>query len=76
MPFSNHLIDPAHIEAMRAAFRNVCDALMLKCDVGDPMTEVIAAKIVALAEAGERDANRLSELVLYDLADDGMAAAE
>jgi hypothetical protein len=50
MPFSKHLIDPAHIEAMRAAFRNVCDALMLKCDVGDPMTEVIVAKIVALAE--------------------------
>jgi hypothetical protein len=39
------------------------------------MTEVIVAKIVALAEAGERDAIRLSELVLNDLADDGLAAA-
>jgi hypothetical protein len=74
--FSKHLMEPAHIEAMRAAFRNVCDALMLRCDVDDPMMEVIVAKIVALAEAGEHDANRLSELVLYDIADDGLAAAE
>jgi hypothetical protein len=76
MPFSKHLMDPARIEAMRAAFRKVCDALMLRCDVEDPMMEVIVAKIVALAEAGEHDANRLSELVLYDIADDGLAAAE
>jgi hypothetical protein len=32
MPFSKHQIDPAHIEAMRAAFKKVCDALLLKCD--------------------------------------------
>jgi hypothetical protein len=40
MFFSKHQIDPAHIEAMRAAFRKVCDALLLKCDRDDPMTEV------------------------------------
>jgi hypothetical protein len=76
MPFSKHQIDPAHIEAMRAAFRKVCDALLLKCDRDDPMMEVIVTKIVALAEAGEHDAQRLTELVLNDLADDGLAAAE
>jgi hypothetical protein len=32
MPFSKHQIDPAHIEAMRAAFSKVCEALLLKCD--------------------------------------------
>ena len=57
-------IDPTHIEAMRAAFKKVCDTLLLKCDVDDPMTETIVAKIVALAEAGEHDADRLAELVL------------
>jgi hypothetical protein len=48
---------------------------MLRCDRDDPMTEVIAEKIVALAKAGEHDAERLVELVLNDLADDGLAAA-
>jgi hypothetical protein len=76
MFFSKHQIDPAHIEAMRAAFRQICDALLLKCDRDEPMTEVIADKIVALAKAGEHDAQKLADRVLYDLADDGLAAAE
>jgi hypothetical protein len=75
MPFGKHQVDPLHIEAMRSAFKHVCDALLLRCDVDDPMTEIIASKIVALAKAGEHDANRLAELVLNDLADDGLAAA-
>jgi hypothetical protein len=75
MPFGKHHVDPAHIEAMRSAFHKVCDALMLRCDVDDPMTEIIVTKIVALAKAGEHDANRLAELVLNDLADDDLAAA-
>jgi hypothetical protein len=75
MPFSKHDVDPEHMEAMRAAFNKVCDALLLKCDVGDPMTEVIVTKVVALAKAGEHDANRLAQLVLNDLVDDGLAAA-
>jgi hypothetical protein len=76
MPFSKYNIDPKHIEAMRAAFYGVCDALLLTGAVDDPMTEVIAEKIVALAEAGEHDARRLAEMVLNDLVDDGLAAAE
>jgi hypothetical protein len=75
MPFGKHQIDPLHIEATRSAFKQVCDALLLRCDVDDPMTEIIVTKIVALAKAGERDANRLAELVLNDLADDGLDAA-
>ena len=57
MPFRKHQIDPPHIEAMRSAFRKVCDALLLRCDRDDPMTEIIASKIVALGKAGEHDAN-------------------
>jgi hypothetical protein len=41
-------VDPAHIEAMRTAFHIVCDSLQLECDVGDPMTEIIVTKIIAL----------------------------
>jgi hypothetical protein len=36
------------------------------------MTEVIVNKIVALAKAGEHDADRLTEHVLNDLIDDGL----
>jgi hypothetical protein len=38
----------------------------------DPMTEVVVDKIVALAKAGEHDADRLAEHVLNDLIDDGL----
>jgi hypothetical protein len=64
MSFGKHHIDPAQTEAMRSAFHKLCDALMLRCDGDDPMTEFIVTKIVALAKAGEHDANRLVELVL------------
>jgi hypothetical protein len=76
MPFSKYNIDPERIEAMRAAFCRVCDALLLKGGVEDPMTVIVVDKIVALAKAGEHDADRLAELVLNDLVDDGLAAAE
>jgi hypothetical protein len=36
MPFSQHHIDPAHIEAMRAAYHRVCDILQLNGDADDP----------------------------------------
>jgi hypothetical protein len=29
MPFLKHVVDPAHIETMRAAFQKVCAALQL-----------------------------------------------
>jgi len=45
---------------MRSGFYKVCDALLLKCDSDDPMTEIIVKKIVALAKTGEGDADRLA----------------
>jgi hypothetical protein len=61
MPFSKY-IKHEHIEAMRAAFYKVCDALLLNGDVDDPMTEVVVDKIVALAKAGEHNVDRLALL--------------
>ena len=72
-PNQGYDVDPAHIEATRTAFHIVCDSLQLECDVGDPMTEIIVTKIIALAKAGEHDADRLVELVLNDLAKDAAA---
>jgi hypothetical protein len=74
MPFSKHHVEPEQMEAMRAAFYRVCDALLLKGDVDDPITEIIVNKIVALSKTGEHDAGRLAELVLNDLVDDGQDA--
>jgi hypothetical protein len=71
LPFSKHHIDPVHIEAMRSAFQKVCDVLQLKCEVGDPMTEIIVNKIVAAANGGEHDPDRLTGLVLADLVRNG-----
>ena len=64
MPFSKY-IEHEQIEAMRAAFYKVCDALLLNGEVDDPMTEVVVNKI--MAKAGEHDADRLAEHVLNDL---------
>jgi hypothetical protein len=67
MPFSKYDVPPAQIEAMRAAFNRVCDALQLNCGVEDPMTEIVVLKIVELAKAGEVDPGRLCAAVLADL---------
>jgi hypothetical protein len=56
MPFSKYQFEPEQMEAMRAAFNKVCTTLLLRCDAGDPMTDVIVTKVVALAHAGEHDA--------------------
>jgi hypothetical protein len=68
-------VEPEHKEAMRAALKKVCVTLGLKRDVDDRMTAGILDKIVAHAKAGEHDADRLAELVLNALVDDGRAAA-
>ena len=67
MPFSKFDVDPEHIEPMRAAFHRVCDILQLKCDAGDPMTEIVVMKIVELAKTGELDPERLCIGVLAEL---------
>jgi hypothetical protein len=67
MPFSKFDVDPRHIEAMRAAFRRVCDLLQLDCGRDDPMTELVVTKIVELAKGGELDPGRLCIGVLAQL---------
>jgi hypothetical protein len=39
MPFTKYDVDPAHIEAMRLAFRKVCDALRIYDDLVDHCCE-------------------------------------
>jgi hypothetical protein len=67
MPFSKYDVPSAQIEAMRAAFNQVCEALQLNCGVEDPATEIVVLKIVELAKAGEVDPERLCAGVLAGL---------
>ena len=75
MPFSRYDIDNEHIEAMRAAFRRVCDVLQLDSGREDPMTEIIVMKIVELAKTGDHDPVQVSERVLAELASSHSADA-
>ncbi len=55
--------DPDATRAMGIAFERACQSLRL-ADITDPMTGLVAAKIIEAAAAGERDAVRLHEIVM------------
>ena len=58
--------EPEHIEAMRQAFDVACARLELSIGTGDHKTELVARRIIELARAGERDANRLIARILAE----------
>lgn len=70
MPITRYLreaaFDPKAIEAMSAAFESACVSLQL-LDRDDPLTEIVARKVIEIAGAGERDPERICELVLLGL---------
>jgi hypothetical protein len=55
--------DADHIAAITAAYENVLASLGL-VDRSDPMTELVAKKVIACAADGERDATRIRECAL------------
>jgi hypothetical protein len=67
MPFSKVVADPQTLEVMRAAFRMVCDALALKCEAQDPLTDLIIDRIVEAGQVGGLDAGSLRDHVLVAL---------
>jgi hypothetical protein len=46
--------EPEHIQAMHRAFDAVCAKLQLSTDTEDKVIELVAARIIELAVAGER----------------------
>jgi len=50
MPFTNHDLDPEHIESMRAAFCRVCDV----CNTDDPITNAMASPWAGVTMALKR----------------------
>ena len=62
----NTAFDPDAVKALATAYENACAALDL-VDRTDPLTEIVAKKIIEYARSGERDAARLCEAVLKEL---------
>ncbi len=66
MPIRQHLRDnlsfsPEDLDAMGKAFTAALAKLALR-DLKDPMTEMVARRIIRAALAGERDPIRLTEI--------------
>jgi hypothetical protein len=60
------VLDPEAIEPMVAAFKAACQSLQL-VDRDDLLTQIVARKVIEVAETGERDPERLRDLVLLAL---------
>ena len=58
--------DPEAIKAMSAAFEAVCESLQL-VNRSDAMTEIVARKVIEVAGTGERNPERIRDLVLLAL---------
>ena len=67
MPFTERAIDPNNLEFMRAAFNKACERLGLQCRREDRITDVVVDAIIEIAATGERDPDRVCELVLVHL---------
>jgi hypothetical protein len=62
----NFAFEPEQIRVMHRAFEAVCAELQLSIGLGDRVTELVGAKIIELARAGERNADRLTARVLAE----------
>jgi len=65
--FPGAAFDPEEIEVMATAFGETLRALKL-VKHADPLTEVVAAEIIACASMGERNPTRIREVALASLA--------
>jgi hypothetical protein len=57
------VFEPEAIERMTAAYEQALTALQLT-DRSDPITELVAGKIIAIAEGGELDVDQLCKRAL------------
>lgn len=64
----NHAFGPDEIKVLTTAYEDVLRALRLE-NRADPATEMIAKKIIELAQCGERDPARLREHAIRSLSE-------
>jgi len=60
------VFEPEAIDRMTAAYAHALKVLQL-ADRNDPITELVARKIIEIVEAGERDPDRLCQRALAAL---------
>jgi hypothetical protein len=64
--FKNASFGPEEIEILAAAYEEALRGLGLR-DRGDPLTEMVAKKIIAIAQTGVRDPGLIAEQAIRDL---------
>jgi hypothetical protein len=64
--FQERAFEPEAVICMARAYETALVALRLS-DRQDPLTEIVARKIVEIAETGERDPSRLRDKALEEL---------
>jgi hypothetical protein len=64
----NHAFGPDEISVLTTAFEEALQTLRL-VDRADPATEMVARKIIELAQQGERDPVRLRERAVKSLSE-------
>jgi hypothetical protein len=64
--FQSPSFNPEEINSMAQAFEAVCSALQIP-KLDDDLARFVAAKIIAAARTGERNPERLCEIVLTEL---------
>jgi hypothetical protein len=78
MPIAPYLkepvFDPKAIEALNAAFLAICKSLQLACTDGT-RAELIARKVIDIGRTGERDPQRIHDLVLLALEESNKRSA-
>ncbi len=62
----NQGFEPEHVLAMATAFDETLRALKL-VDRTDPLSDIVAAKVIEVAQTGERDPQRIRDRVLQAL---------
>jgi hypothetical protein len=62
----NQGFEPEQIRAMATAFDETLRALKL-VDRTDPLTDIVATKVIEVAQTGERDPQRIRDRVLQAL---------
>jgi hypothetical protein len=62
----NSGFDPDAIKIMTVAFEGACRELQL-ADRSDPFTEMVAKKVIEIAQLGERDPVRICDRALREL---------
>jgi hypothetical protein len=68
------VFEPPAIEAMTTAYLAVCESLRLAGRT-DPLTQIVARKVIEIAGTGERDPARIRDLTLLALKESGDRSA-